>query len=256
MRTVLAALDASAAATPVLDTAIAMAGATGADVDAIHVADGPIELPTSVAARHDIGLRLLAGPVEATLLNALADPAVIAAVLGSRGTPGGRRPAGRSATHVVERTGKPVVVVPPDALGAEHLMRRLLVPLDGTEESARAVAESLAELIVVDVELVVMHVFTAYTLPRFLDRPTRDLRIWGDEFVARYLPKATRLELRTGSVAAGIGQVCRDEPIDLVVLSWSQHAWPNRSPVIGEVLSHSAIPVLLLPIRGLAESAE
>ena len=103
MRTVLAALDASPAARPVLETALGIGQLTSADVEAVHVGDGSVETPATLAARCDVPYRLFDGAVEASLLGAVDDPAVIVAVLGARGTPAGRRPAGRTALHVMER---------------------------------------------------------------------------------------------------------------------------------------------------------
>ena len=131
MRTVLAALDSSAAARPVLETALGVAELTDATVEAVHVHTNSTETPEALAARSGVGLRLLDGPVEQALLHSIRHPDVIAAVIGARGTPGGRRPAGRAALHIVERSAKPVVVVPPEAVGVSpRPFRRLLVPLD------------------------------------------------------------------------------------------------------------------------------
>src|ERR1019366_1817213 len=117
--------------------------------------------PEALAARAGVAFRLLDGPVETALLRAVGEPAVIAAVLGARGTPAGRRPAGRTALHIVERADKPVVVVPPEAVGVSpRPFRRLLVPLEGTDASSRPVDERLVPLIAAKVELVVLPVFT------------------------------------------------------------------------------------------------
>jgi nucleotide-binding universal stress UspA family protein len=249
MRTVLAALDASAAARPVLETALGLGRLTGANVEAVHVGDGSVETPATLAARRDVPYRLLDGPVEPALLDAVDDPAVIAAVLGARGTPAGRRPAGRTALHVMERADKPVVVVPPNvAARGPWTFHRLLVPLEGSEQSSRPVAEGLSPLINAEIEVIVLHVFTAETMPRILDRPLRDLELWGDEFLARYGPSGAHIECRTGQVGDQVAQVCRDELVDLVVLSWSRDASAGHAAVITEVLSRSTVPVLLLPV--------
>lgn len=250
MRTVLAALDGSAAARPVLETALAFGELTGASVTAVHVLGRPVEAPEWLAAHEGVALRILEGPVTASLLDAIADVRTIAAVFGARATPGGRRPVGRTALHVLEATNKPIVVVPPEAYGGStRPFRRLLVPLEGSEQSSRPVAESLCPLIVKEIELVVLHVFTAATVPRALDRPHRDLAMWGDEFLARFCPEATHIELRSGSVGDRVAEVCREQHADLVVLSWSQDSTEGRAAVIRDVLGHSTIPVLLLPVR-------
>src|SRR5579871_6069982 len=129
MRTVLAALDASPAARPVLESALGMAELTGATVEAVHVREATLQAPRWLAAREAVDLTVLTGPVEATLLEAVSAPHVIAVVVGARGTPGGRRPVGRTALHILGRASKPVLVVPPEAVGVSpRPFRRLLVP--------------------------------------------------------------------------------------------------------------------------------
>ena len=109
-------------------------------------------------------------------------------------------------------------------------------------------AESLRPLLVGEVEPVVLHVFTKATMPRVLDRPVRDMALWGDEFLARFCPEAVGIELRAGSVGSHVAEVGAEQHADLVVLSWSQDASPGHAAVVRDVLGHSTIPVLLLPV--------
>lgn len=256
MRTVLGFLDSSAAARPVLETALGIGELMGATVEAVHVQENSGETPAAAAERSGVHLRVVDGPVEAGLLSALAETNVIAGVLGARRTPGGRRPVGRTALHILERANKPVVVVPPEAVGVSpRPFRRLLVPLEGSEQSARPVTEDLGPLIPDDIELVVLHVFTTSTVPPILDHPEWDLPLWGDEFLTRFCPNATRIDLRTGTVGRGITEACGEGGADLIVLSWSQDASPGHAAVIRDVLAHSTVPVLLLPVDTDAPSA-
>ena len=123
------------------------------------------------------------------------------------------------------------------------------MPLEGSEQSSRPVAESLYPLIVKEVELVVLHVFTKDTVPRTLDRPERDLALWADEFLARFCAEAASIELRSGSVGGRVAEVCDERGVDLVVLSWSQDSSPGHAAVVRDVLGRSRTPVLLLPAR-------
>jgi hypothetical protein len=249
MTTVLAALDASPAARPVLETALRFGELTDSTVEAIHVQHDTAETPEVLAARSEVPLRLLTGRVEPALLTAIASADVVAAVLGARGTPGGRRPVGRTALHALERTNKPIVVVPPEAVGvSSRPIRRLLVPLEGTEASSRPIRESLVPLLDRDVELVVLHVFTEHTLPRILDRPARDMELLRSEFLAHHCPNAARIELRTGPVGPRVADVCAEYGSDLVVLSWSQDSSAGRAEVVREVLGRATVPVVLLPV--------
>jgi nucleotide-binding universal stress UspA family protein len=155
MSIVLAALDASPSARPVLETALAVGELTGAAVEAVHVHDGPPDTPEWLAERAAVPLRVLDGPAEDALLEAVSAAEVSIAVLGARATPGGRRPAGRTALHVLQRADKPVVVVPPEALRPRRPLRRLLVPLEGSATSSEPVTQVLGPLLAVDAELVV-----------------------------------------------------------------------------------------------------
>jgi nucleotide-binding universal stress UspA family protein len=248
VRTVLAAVDGSPAARPVLEAALALGAMLGTAVEAIHVQDDSGQILDLVTARSDVQLREVEGPVDAVLLRALAEPNVVAGVLGARRTPGGRRPVGQTALRILEQTGTPVVVVPPDAVGVSpRAFHRLLVPLEGDEQSARVVAEGLGPLDLEAVELVALHVFTAATVPAVLDHPGRDLEMWGDEFIARFCPDAERVDLRTGAVSGRILEACSEAAADLIVLSWSQIASPGHAAVVLDVLGRSAVPVLLLP---------
>lgn len=249
MGCVLAALDTSAAARPVLETAVRIGQLTGAEVKVVHVRADPlesVETPETLAARSGVPFRLLEGPVEAALLQAMLEPEVLAAVVGARGTTGGRRPVGHTARHILEHLDKPVVVVPPEAL-LRGPFRHLLLPLEGTETSSLPLLERVWPLLVVEVEPVVLHVFTEATLPAMLDHPTYDLEILGREFLTRHFPHATRIEFRPGPVAARVAEVSGEHDTDLIVLSWSQDSSAGRARVVQEVLATSALPVMLLP---------
>jgi len=257
MSVVLAALDTSAAARPVLETALEIGVLTASSVEVVHVRSDPsesCETPESLAHRHEVPFKLLEGEVEPMLLAAIEAPEAIAAVVGARSTPGGQRPVGHTARYLLEHTNTPIVVVPPDTI-VHHGLRRLLVPLEGTESSSRSVLERLWPLLVADVELVVLHVFTDRTFPAMLDRPEYDLEIWGREFLRRHFPRNVRIELRPGPVAAQVAEVSHEHGADLVVLSWSQSSAANKARVVREVLSASVLPVLLLPVASEGDAS-
>ena len=205
-----------------------------------------------LAAQAGFNLRVLEGPVRRVPPRRHRTTGVDAAVLGARATSSGRRRAiGSTALHVLELTDKPVTVVPPDMSPTDEPFHRLLVPLEGSEQSSAPIVDTLCPLIVADVELVVLHVFTAATIPPVMDRPNRDLAMWGSEFLARNCPNASRIELRTGSIASRERRMPA-EHADLIVLSWSQDSSPGRAAVVRDVLAHSTVPVLLIPATTVA----
>ena len=251
MTVILAALDSTVAAGPVMEVAVAMGTLTGAHVEGVHVhvgvePTGSVTAPQPVAGHSDVPIHLLEGQVGPSLLAAAGRPEVIAVVIGARDSPHRHHYVGRTARHILEHAVKPVVVVPPKATPPGPI-DHLLVPLEGTEVSSRPVLEQLLPLLVTEVELVVLHVFNETTLPTMLDRPVRDLDVLGREFLLHHCPNATRIEFRTGPIAARVTEVSEDVGTDLVVLSWSQNPSPERARVVREVLGDSVLPVLLLP---------
>ncbi|MEO6821668.1 MAG: universal stress protein [Candidatus Nanopelagicales bacterium] len=252
MRTVLAAVDDGPAARDVLQTALAIGDLTGAVVEALHVLGDTKPAPHGLVDEYGVALRVHDGPTGPCLLHAMADDAVVAAVLGAGRSPVDRRPAGRTTIDVLEQTTKPVVVVPPhypmSPAGQQSPPRRLLIPLEGKRESSRPVIAAIDHLVVAEVEMVVLHVLTDATMPPMLDRPGRDLSMWGDEFVARFCSPASRIEVRIGDVAARVADLASEDHVDLVVMSWSRISASGRAKVVHEVLATSATPILLLPV--------
>jgi hypothetical protein len=246
MNVVVAALDTEPSASAVLETAHRLGELLGSRVEAVHVREGPTALPEGLARRDHIPLRILEPPVGPALLEAVSDPLTTAAVIGARATPTGRRPVGRTALYALERAGKPIAVVPPEARTPSRF-RRLLIPLEGTAESARPVTECLLPLVSSHVDVLVLHVFTPETVPRTLNHDGWDLTFWGDEFVARFCPEASGIVFRSGAIGAGVAKEAHDANVDLIVLSWSQDATPGHAAVVRDVLGRSIVPVLLLP---------
>lgn len=251
MTTVLAAVDASPAARPVLDIALGIAALTDATVEAVHVRDTSSPTTQSMTSRGGVPIREVEGGVESCLLRELAREEVILGVVGARGTPTGRRPVGHIALQLLERSAKPLVVVPPETSDlTSGALRRLLIAVEGTEESARPVTERLAPLLKGSTEFVAVHVFTTATAPPMVDHPEWGLEGWSAEFLARYCPEASQIDLRTGPVGARVLDAAADAAADLIVLSWSQDASPGHALVVHDVLARSPIPVLLLPVDG------
>jgi nucleotide-binding universal stress UspA family protein len=246
---ILAAIDASAAARPVLGTASALGRALRFPVVAFHVRQDGVEPERLLAARAGVKLRLAAGRPAEAILATLSGEDMGLAVLGIRGHPTGRRPAGGTALAVATRTTKPVVVVPPeprDPLLAG--LRRILVPLDGTAAATRAVEQAVQWFAGCGVEIVSLHVFDAATVPRFWDRPEHDPAAWSREFLARNLEATgARLELRSGWPSDRILEVAAAEQADMIALAWHRQLAPDRAAVVREMLTRSPVPTILLP---------
>jgi nucleotide-binding universal stress UspA family protein len=249
---VVAFVDESPAAAPVLAMASVLGQVLDASVEAVHVANGTG--PAVAAATRSAGIPLHTIPGEPTrqIVAQMEAPEVRAGVVGSRRHPIGPRPVGHIAFEVITDVDKMVAVVPPDArIPAPGTLARILVPLDGTEESAAAVVEVCDTFAERGVEIVVVHVFDQETTPRFWENPQYDREAFGEAFLARFLDDVeARFTLRTGPPHHGVVSTAEKEEVDLIALGWSRDLEPGRAEVVRRVLSDTPIPVLLVPVDG------
>jgi nucleotide-binding universal stress UspA family protein len=250
MTTVLAALDTSACAQPVLATAARAAALFDATPRALHVREDESGQPRRLACAAAIELRETTGQPVPAIVDAAADPDVAALVIGARGVHGGPQPAGSTALEVITRVPKPVVVVPPHPQPSEAF-KRILVPLEGTRESSEALAETVELARRGDLEIVALHVHTPATVPAFSDQPHHEIRTWEHEFISRFAHGAhteARLIRRLGTAAEDIVTVAHDTEAELIALAWSQNLDPGHATVVRRTLARSAVPVLLVPV--------
>jgi nucleotide-binding universal stress UspA family protein len=251
MTRVIAALDNSPAARAVLATAGNLAELFDADIEALHVGGDDDGIAFDAALAAGVRLRKGTGPTVPALVEAAASDDVAALVVGTRRFPVGGRQVGATALDVITSLLKPVVVVPPDAVRRSAL-QRVLVPLEGTTATALA-PKGIIELAQdAEVEVVLVHVHDAATLPSFTDQPQHEARAWGEEFVARYCPWGigkVDVELRVGRPEEEILAAAEGADAHLIALAWSQEIDWGRAPVVRALLERGRIPVLLVPVR-------
>ncbi|HYA09590.1 MAG TPA: universal stress protein [Gaiellaceae bacterium] len=250
MTTVLAAMNSDACAQPVLGAATALADLLDATVVTLHVREDGAEIPARLAGADGVQLREAAGSPIEQIVAAARERDVAALVLGTRGARGGPRPAGHTALEIITRVAKPVVVVPPDARPPQRLTR-ILVPLDGTSESSRALADTIELAHRRRLQILVLHLHSPATVPAFSDHEPHATRAWDDEFLTRHVAtpndRVTLLR-RLGVPADDVATVASETAVDLVVLAWSQRLGKGRARVVSETLARLSIPVLLLPV--------
>jgi nucleotide-binding universal stress UspA family protein len=219
------------------------------------VQDGPNE-PAVTAVAAAIGkvegspVRRLDLPAGASpdqsarlVLTALEDPSAFLAVLTAEGSPRA------TCWAVMQHATKAIVLVPPDAPRRAESIGRVLLPLDGTPDSKAAVSRTVDLFANAGVDLIVLHVFDAHTVPRFWDQPAHDAAAFAAEFLARNIPPAgARLELRSGSAGEHIVDVAAVEDADLIALGWSQHLDPGRAGTVRRCVRDSPVPVMLIPV--------
>jgi nucleotide-binding universal stress UspA family protein len=250
MKKVLAALDNSLAAQPVLAAARALGELLAAEVEPVHVAGDGDRTARSAADAAGLPLHVLEGSTADALLAAARAEDVEALTIGARNTPGGRRPLGSTALAVATSLVKPVVVVPPDARPATTV-RRVLVPVEGVSPSLtprRIVALGEGA----EVEVVVLHVRDEGSLPSFTDQPQHELVTWEREFLNRYCPwgiGSIRIETRVGRSEELVPLVAEQANVDLIALGWARALAEGRAPVVRGVLAGGNTPVMLVPVE-------
>ena len=249
MTTILAAVDDSAAATPVLETALALAPIFGADVQCVQVAETLGRTGQAAAEALGTSLRAIDGDPLDVLVGLAARDDTVAIVVGSRDRPGGPRPAGHLALALAGVIAKPVVLVPPDL---PHLssIRRAVIALSGTTRSRRYLQRAVELAAATGLDLVVVHVDDEDTIPSFSDQAQYDNEVYAAEFLARFCPGApdARLEMRMGSPADEILAAAHEAGADLVAVGWPQSDDPARGAVAKEIVERCHLPVLLVAL--------
>jgi nucleotide-binding universal stress UspA family protein len=246
MSRVIAAIDDSAAARPVLTMAQAVAGALGASVEAVHVIENDETAPTLDAG---VPVRFLSGdPVELLSLMA-AEKDVVAVVLGAHRGPGGPHPAVHLAVTLAGRTDKPVVLVPPGA-GPPEQLHKVVVAMEGSPGKARALQRSIGLSARAGLEIVVVHVHDEDSIPSFSDQVQHETETYAKEFFARHLIGAPhmRLELRVGDPAAEVLNAIESSEAELVAVGWRTTDDPNQGAVARQIVDRSPVPVLLVAV--------
>jgi nucleotide-binding universal stress UspA family protein len=254
MSTVLAAVDNSPVARPVVETAAAFARLLDASLAVLHVHED--SAGTARAAARSVGAPFTtieaAAPQEA-IIRAAREPDVIAVAVGARRVHGGRSPAGHIPLAVITAVPKPVLVVPPEAR-SDGRLDTLLAPLDGTTESAETVADVVDLARRANLRVVVLHVHTPETVPMFEDQAQHTGDAWTREFVARHCGCSVEdvdVELRVGMPGREVASVARDAGADLIALGWRRNLARGHAATVREVLASSDVPVLLVPLRSV-----
>lgn len=248
---VLAALDQTAAAGPVLAASHEIARMLGADVAAVHVLQDGAQQVRELAAHEGVRLTELEGAPGRRLAEALEDEDAAGLVVGTRDLPEGGREIGSTALEVVTTARKPVFAIPPE-LPAGFAIRRVLVPLEGSLPTSYAPYAALDVPGAEEVEVVILHVLEEQDVPAFSDQPQHEWEAYGREFLARYSLwpfEHVRFETRVGRPDEHILPVAKELDCDLIALAWAQELAPGRARIVRETLRRGRIPILLVPVR-------
>lgn len=253
MSVLLAAIDDSAAARPVLTFAQRFAQKIGATVVAVHVSeDGSGATAQAVADAVGVPLRLRRGNPAEVLATLARTAEVEALVVGARRVPAGATPAGHVVLDLFGRVRRPVVVVPPDS--ADRPLRRLLVPLDEDPATVDAIRALVGRVVRHDsLDVIALHVFEPDDLPPFADSPALEADAWEYEFMRRLtppdVPAAVRLEVRVGAADSTVPASAAELDADLVAVGWRRDLSGGHARVVRALLAGGRVPVLLVPVR-------
>jgi nucleotide-binding universal stress UspA family protein len=248
--TVLAAIDDSDAARPVLDFARRLAALLGTSVEAVHVRDAGsgAGAAASAAAAH-IPLRVRDGGVVAALEKEVHAASATALVIGARADAAGAAPAGHIALDIVQSLACAVVVVPPDA--ADRPLRRVMVAVEGDGEShaLRRLFEHLGDQ--PTPEVIALHVIEPAAAPPFADSPVFEADAYEREFRIRVAsailddPSRVRFEMRVGAAEVALLDAARELDVDVIVLAWHGNLSGAHGRLVRETLAGAPVPVAL-----------
>jgi nucleotide-binding universal stress UspA family protein len=258
MTKVLAAIDNTPGAGPVLAGAAAVAQLFDAALEAVHVHSDGYEIAAEQARQAGVPLAVVEGGVVESLVAVGSGHDVAALVLGTREEHSVTRPLGSTALDVLGGVEKPVVLIPPRAAPLERV-RRVLLPLEGTRATSLAPAAVLEVARNAAVDVIVLHVLDEGSLPQFTDQPQHETEAWANEFLARYCPVGLRsvsLAVRVGAPGETIVRVAEETGVDVIALGWNQQLAPGRAAIVRAVLERGRLPLLLIPTVGAERSRE
>lgn len=269
-RLVIVALDGSPAAAAALPLALAMAEQLRARVKVLHarhqrIPETQLRRELGLGAEHLSGIEIVLdiGDAAMCILRATDDPRVQALVMTTHGRliEEGRK-LGSVAAEVIARTTEPVLLVRPEAPPARGPLKRLLLPLDGTPRTARALtpATDLACELGASVDL--LYVAAPKTAPeergsirapKYVDQTQHEWPDWATEIAERLCACAKmapavplRVFLSQGEVGTEIARFAREHEHDAIVLVRRSHLEPGRARVLRAVLDVTSCPILLV----------
>jgi nucleotide-binding universal stress UspA family protein len=248
MSRILVAVDNSATARGALEVGSWLAELLDLDVDAVHVREDGSRSIDAEATAAGVPLRVVSGHPADVLRAEVAADEVVFAVIGSRARPGGPHPAGHMAFWLMQHATKPLVVVPPGSRRPEPTRPlRLLVALDGRDETATAMGATIEVFGSAGLEIVAVHVFEPSTVPRMWDQPHHAAQTWGAEFARRFCPEIP-VHVCVGVPVDRVLDVARSENVSMIALGWSQDLSVGHSEVVRGALASCPVPVLLVPL--------
>ena len=252
MNQLIAAIDDSAAARPVLMAARRIAQLFGDSLFALHISDDVAgHTAADVATALDIPLRVRHGEAVREIASAASAAAVRGVVVGSRGLPNAGRAIGGTALALIQTLDKTVIVVPPTATARSDRLHRLSSRSTEPARPPRPYSCSSTQWWPTPTSRSSPSMCSSPTpYPPFptspATRPTHGDRSFSG---AGHQPERTRPRWRCASAVppTWCAAVARDIDADMVALGWKQNLAPGRAAVVSALLADADVPIVLLP---------
>jgi nucleotide-binding universal stress UspA family protein len=158
---------------------------------------------------------------------------------------------GSTAERVLRRSPFPVLLANPRAIDRALPIERILVPLDGSELSARVLPAAVDLARAYGADLILLHVIEG-------GAPTADASKVLEPFAARLQGVRYRTVVTRGSAAFEILEAAREQHADLVAMATHGRSGPSRwvfGSAAEHVLHQCNAPLLVVRVSGLEEGA-
>lgn len=269
---VVVAWDGSPAAATAFPVARIIGTQLGADVEILHflpkgAGAGAI---ADAARQHGLGgaerprLRVETGDPVAGILRTAEDADVQIVILTTHGraVEEGRR-LGRVAEQVVARTTAPIILVRPEAPPVREELKRLLLPVDGTPKTAKALqpATDLAARLGASLDLLYVAAHDgdrptergSMTTPRYVDQRQHEWPDWADEVVERLAvccancpPEVpVEMHLAHGDIGREIERFAIEHKSDAIVLVRRSRLQVGHAKILRAVITRAPCPILI-----------
>ncbi len=123
---------------------------------------------------------------------------------------------------------------------------RVLLPLDGSTETASAVADMARRAVAAGASVAAVHVFDAANAPAFWDQAAHGHTSWSREFLDRHHLDGVELDLRRGRPAEEVLAGAEQWGADLIVMAWDHDLGAGHARTVRRAVTQGTVPVLLV----------
>jgi nucleotide-binding universal stress UspA family protein len=266
-------LDGSMPAGQPLEVASALADLMDADIHVLFVSHEAVATE-AVAARVQMSeawqarvrMHHAEGHAAPRIRDVARELSASAILLSSHGATGDLDAlAGHVTLGVLTDPPCPVYVVR-SAVSAQSQMhrlrhvRRILVPLDGSEQAAQAVTEGAALAVAAKARLVLLYVLCdqpaaarAPAISCYSDQIHHEMEAWRDEFIRSGFARepgggrlSAEVALRCGDPGDQIVRYAAEEDCDVIITAWGGSLSAGRARVVRTLLARAPCPILFL----------